>query len=472
MTADEARPERLHPLALLSDAGKAARNMFGGLAAGGYLAFQGRAEVGLLVVGAIVLVALAGLLLHWWRFSFRVGTDAIRIDSGVLSRNHRTIPFDRIQDVSIAQGPVQRLVGVATVTLETGGSSGGKEEGVLAGVALARAEAIRDHVRAQRRGARVEAVPEAVGADPEPIFAMDARRVLVCGLFNFSLALFAGLFGASQTVGDLFGIDPFERAFWRPILVESGWGAWLLGHRIGLAVGGIAVLVLAGLATGLVRTFLREWGFRLDRSGAGLRRRRGLLTRTDVVLPLRRVQAAVIATGPVRNAFGWRSLSVLSLAGDTGDKGQSSNHVLAPLATDEELQGIGAELGWSVPGVATQWRPVSRAYVWTFCVLLLPVFPLLLLLGPIRWLQWRNTAWALEDGRLLIRTGWWRRRTLLLPLRNVQSVDLVETSLSRRFDTAQLVIGIAGGSLLGHRIPALPRKDASLLRRKLLSRQP
>ena len=32
----------------------------------------------------------------------------------------------------------------------------------------------------------------------------------------------------------------------------------------------------------VLRTVLREFGFRLDRTGSGLRRRRGLLTRTDV----------------------------------------------------------------------------------------------------------------------------------------------------------------------------------------------
>ena len=94
------------------------------------------------------------------------------------------------------------------------------------------------------------------------------------------------------------------------------------------------------------------------------------------------------------------------------------------------------------------------------------------LLGGLRWLEWRRTAWALEHGRLLIRTGWWRRRTLLLPLRNIQSVALQETALSRRFGVATIVVDVAGGALAGQPIPSLPRKVASHLRSNLLSSQP
>ena len=506
VSADEAPSERLHPVALLSGFGQAIRNIAGGIAAGGYFAFQGRLGTAVLVLGGIVMVTLAGLLLHWWRFSFRVGADTIRIDSGILSRNQRTIPFDRVADVSIAQGPIQRLVGIARVTLETGGSSGGAEEGVLAGIALGRAEALRDHVRARRIAFTVE-VPAIAGttgeAEAAPLFAMDVRRVLTLGIFSFSLALFAGLFGASQTFGDLLNIDPFERDFWRPILQQSGWGAWLLDHRLGLVLGGVTVLVVAGVVTGQIRTLLREYGFRLDRTGNGFRRRRGLVTRTDVSLPLRRIQAGLIGTGPVRDRFGWRAFKVLSLAGESGqgDKKGGGDHVLAPLATDAEIAPIAERIGLVLPGPETPWQKVSRAHVTAFAAVLAPVLlviagansaalaiggvpapsllapPLVaallfLFLAGLRLLEWHHTAHAMDGDRVLIRSGWWSRRTLLIPLRNIQNVTLEENSLGRRFGIATLAIDVAGGRSTGQRIPSLPRNQASLLLRELLSRQP
>ena len=81
LTADEAPAERLHPLALLSGLGRAVRNLVGGIAAGGYFAFQGQTFVALMMLGSVLLVTPIALFIHWRRFSFRVGSDAIRINT-------------------------------------------------------------------------------------------------------------------------------------------------------------------------------------------------------------------------------------------------------------------------------------------------------------------------------------------------------------------------------------------------------
>src|SRR5688572_22578201 len=97
-------PERLHPLFLLSGLGGSLRGMAGGYAFIAYLAVSGQASTALLA-GVALLAFLAGsLFIYWTRFEFRVGGNEIRIDSGIISRTHRSIPFERIQDVDISQG--------------------------------------------------------------------------------------------------------------------------------------------------------------------------------------------------------------------------------------------------------------------------------------------------------------------------------------------------------------------------------
>ncbi|HVF82637.1 MAG TPA: PH domain-containing protein [Sphingomicrobium sp.] len=508
-SADLAPAERLHPLIILTGLGGSLRGVAGGYAGVGYLAATGRLEVALLVGAALLVGLVISLALYWRRFSYRVGAHEIRIDSGIVSRTHRSIPFDRVQDVELEQGPLARLLGLAKVKFETGGASaGGEEEGVLPAIALHRAQALRDHVRARRGSAPLPA-QQGAGADEQPpIFAMDVRRVLVAGVFNFSLAIFAGLFGATQTLGDVIGFDPFEREFWEQQLSGNPLLDYAAEHRLAAVVAGLLLLALAGLATGLIRTALRNYGFRLDRSGIGLRRRRGLLTRTDVTLPLRRAQAALILTGPVRGALGWFELKLQSLAQDEGGRG---DHTVAPLATAAESKAILAELGWTPAPPSAEWRSVSRAYVWSLAVGLAPVILLasamlgLLAILPYRvdpaareqiavtsgpaaislavllsalvwaiaarWLAWRRTAYTFHADALHVRTGWWRRRHVLLPLRNVQSVDLSESFISRRFGTASLTIGVAGGrGFAQHSIPAIPREKASQVRDALLSR--
>ena len=117
-----------------------------------------------------------------------------------------------------------------------------------------------------------------------------------------------------------------------------------------------SLLVLIGLGTGMVRTLLREYGFRLDRTEVGLRRRRGLLTLTDVTLPARGPRRRSSAPGRCAIAFGWRDLKLQSLASDEGGKG---DHVVAPLADDEEIGTILAALGWRPLPESIGWQRVS-----------------------------------------------------------------------------------------------------------------
>lgn len=491
MTAEDravGEPERLHPLFLLTGLGGSLRGMAGGYAAIGYLAVTGRAGTALFAAIALLAVLVLSMFLYWTRFEFRVGDSEIRIDSGIFSRTHRSIPFDRIQDVDLSQGPLARLLGIAKVKFETGGSAGaGEDEGVLHAIPLQRAEQLRALIRAHRStGAATVEDPDEV--EQAPVFAMDLRRVLLAGVFNFSLALFAGLVGATQTFGDAFGFDPLSRAFWLS-LVSAGdpIADYILAHRVAAAFAGAALLVLIGLATGIVRTLLREYGFRLDRTDVGLRRRRGLLTRTDVTLPARRAQAAIVGTGPLRDTFGWRDLKLQSLASDEGGKG---DHVLAPLARDEEVRAILAALGWRPLSATIAWLRVSSAYLWTLAAVLSPLLLIAALaalrapnfaLGAavilgllfVRWRGWKRTLYALDGDRLLLRAGWWRRRTVILPLARIQSIDLTENFVSRWFGTASLAFGVAGGSgFSAHVIPALPRETARTLRGQLLVLDP
>ena len=187
----------------------------------------------------------------------------IRIDSGILSRIHRSIPFDRIQDVDITQPLLARAFGLARVKFETGGSAGAKEdEGVLQAIALTRAQDLRDlGPRPPRR--RLPKPPPWTTAERPPIYAMDLRRVLLAGVFNFSLAVFAGLFGAQSDLWRRRAASTPCRAASGARMLAAGSPLLdlILAHQIIAAIAGLVVLVLVGLATGMVRTLLRDYRF-------------------------------------------------------------------------------------------------------------------------------------------------------------------------------------------------------------------
>ncbi len=104
------------------------------------------------LVGAM-LVLFVGLIftlyLMWpfvafrhWGFALRE-TDLL-IRSGVFWKHVIAVPFNRIQHVDSAAGPLMRSMGLARLTIHTAGSQMGSVG--LPGLPAARAEALRDYL--------------------------------------------------------------------------------------------------------------------------------------------------------------------------------------------------------------------------------------------------------------------------------------------------------------------------------------
>ena len=109
------------------------------------------------------------------------------------------------------------------------------------------------------------------------LFAMSPKRVVTFGLFEFSLAVVAVVAGLAQQFDFLLPFEVWDWRAWREQLAAPG--QWLAGLGFLAQVLGVVVaigsLALVGVATGVIRTVLREWNFRLERTDKGLRRRRG-----------------------------------------------------------------------------------------------------------------------------------------------------------------------------------------------------
>ena len=109
-----------------------------GFAAGGRVV-----AVILVVMGAIGLV---GRWLAWQRFTYSFDGEVLRVEEGVLSRSHRTLDVDRVQQVEIDRSAVARLFGLAALRVETAGSSS-EVEVELKVIPLEEAQALRTEIR-------------------------------------------------------------------------------------------------------------------------------------------------------------------------------------------------------------------------------------------------------------------------------------------------------------------------------------
>jgi len=414
------------------------------------------------------LVVLPWIVLYYVRFRYWITPSELIIHSGVLTRRKRNIPIERIQNIEIEQGPMQRILRTAKVAVYTAGSA--SAEGVLEYVSLEEAREIRAVVREIQQefsvsGTRNPDLPPSVeprehgasaeDADLDTLFAMSPKRVVLAGVFRFSWLYMAGFFSLMQYVDPdptvvfawLAGAN-FEE--WSQIIEASPWIAGML------VVGGAVSL---GWLSGIAVTMNRYHRFRVRLLGDKLHREHGLLTLSEGTIPLKRIQAYIIRTNPLMKRFGWYRLELQTMGIDLKQKGFQ---VAAPLATMEEVAGIISSLsGMSLP---SEWQPVSRLTVrrfiirntialavviasiwwwWDGVIWGAALLPLIVLMAVLRY---RNMGYSASKGELAMRKGVFRKHVWLIPTPKIQTFSLTESFFQRRLDLSTVYVDTAGAS--------------------------
>ena len=89
----------------------------------------------LLVISALPAFLYAKLWVD--RLIYQVTNEGVFIKEGILFKKWKTIPFDKITDIVISQGPLETIFGLKSVKIQTAGMGFGTPEGVLHGIANA-----------------------------------------------------------------------------------------------------------------------------------------------------------------------------------------------------------------------------------------------------------------------------------------------------------------------------------------------
>jgi putative membrane protein len=105
------------------------------------------------------------LIVLWCKYHtlrYRFDDKGVSMSWGVLFRRETYLTYRRIQDIHVTRNIVQRWLGLATISLQTASGTSGAEmsiEGIL------EAEALRDYLYAQMRGAKGEVPAESAARD-------------------------------------------------------------------------------------------------------------------------------------------------------------------------------------------------------------------------------------------------------------------------------------------------------------------
>lgn len=331
-------------------------------------------------------------------------------------------------------------------------------------------------------------------ADYDQLLELRTVDLLVLAATNFQLGSLLFVLVGFPLVGDvatgvlLAAAEPFGGpTSLDPALVTPD-QYFILG-----GVAGPLVLVI-GYVLSAARAVLEYYAFELGRRGNDLVYERGLLQRYSGSIPTDKIQTLTVReTAPMR-WLGYAALDV-ETAGYAGGGGSGGGTQAAvPVAARDRVLDLASDLfEYDAPDLE---RPPKRArerYAVRYAIIVLIVLafaygvaqlypgftlwyaPALFLLAvpPAAHLKWAHRGYALRDDHVVVRTGFWRRRTAVVPYYRLQTVVGEATVFQRRRHLASLVADTASSATLSRSSPTahdLDADDVDRLQRELRDR--
>lgn len=436
---------------------------------------------------AVLAVFVAVKIAAWRRFTYRIDSDSLRIESGIFNRQRREVPLRRIQQVDLQRKLRHRVLGVAVVRIDTAGGTSGAEA-VLEALADDEAMALREALllRSQAQGADVfAAAAEAPAVTDDPTGAAPASGTaagpsdateqqsrgapagrppeVVAQLTTRQLAV-AGVTGAR-----LLAVLPLAGAAFGLFIELPGALADSAADQVGdqlssmvtlIALALLAIPVVLGIAT--ATSVLTDHEFTLVRSGTDLHLRRGLLDQREATLSLQRIQVVRIYDNPLRRRLGLVSVQLQS-AGSGASADGSVSRLTIPYVASDELHAL---LDHVLPGATPLPElipapPAARRRAWVrrvgpvvlvalaWAALTRSPWALLLLLasipaGYLADLAYRGLGHAATGSFVFARRGGLVRELVAVPIAKTQSSLLSSSPFQRRVDLGTLQLGVAG----------------------------
>ncbi|WP_136588691.1 PH domain-containing protein [Salinigranum halophilum] len=194
----------------------------------------------LLVVGVFLFSWIAGAvaaIVNYYDFHLVRTGDELQYERGLLQRYDGSIPFDKLQTLTVEDTPLKRAFGYATLLIETAGYAPGQSSGGGRGSEAAVPLAERD---------RVFELANAIDAFGDPELTRPPKRVRRRYVVRYLLvvgALVAVLFGVDAALAGVTGLGPLPFPWYLPLVfvlvippaAHLKWthrGYWLGEHHV------------------------------------------------------------------------------------------------------------------------------------------------------------------------------------------------------------------------------------------------
>lgn len=411
-------------------------------------------------VGALVALALAGAVAHYWRFQYRLEDTALVVTKGVFQRERLQIPLEKIQAIHLFQGPIQQVFGLTGLRVDTAGSSGNELQ--LVAVSKAEASALqgllagRFYADSSHAEEETEQSESNTGYAGQPLVDLNGSQLFKVGLTQNHLRnAFVGL-ALFASVG-----NPLEEVI-RTALGTIPPAALLVLSALSvlLFVPGLLLFLLSGVLISLAVTLFKYFRFRSALGKEGVQIEMGLLRRNVFQVPFSKIHLTTWQSRWTSRLMGFETLQIRQA--QASDQPSAAMRVFVPAMAEKNKKAVEQILYADLSEPPHfQLRPARRL---RWLIWLASWAPSLLLLGArpnlatgvaiVLWLcftgytssrRYRSLKLRVHSDTVVIQKGWFWHKRHMIKMSQLQGIQWRRHLLLERRGVGHLTFHTAAG---------------------------
>lgn len=422
-----------------------------------------------LALGTLLVLAVVGLIsfLKYQNFTFYIDVenDEFVISEGILNKTKTSIQLNKIQQVSINQSFIQRIVGVYELEVDTAGSN--KKEGKINAISHSLALSLKVHLLNNEQKLKSISAIEGGATEHEvqsPILFIGISFIslikvgITSSYFkSFSLLLLFFLTASDYinkfTGRDILNDDAIEKYVNKSVVLTS------LAVFLVLLFGVVIVI-------NLFRVVVRYFNYKITKQSGSLLLSFGLVNTKSTILKPEKVQITTISRNYFQKKMNVLEMKIKQATG--GEKQKLYTAIEIPGCNNEEKDEILKFLFNQIPQKGYSLQPNYRKLV--FAIFLVIILPLLVFytvaynvqavmklvyltpvyatfVGMILYFGFLNYRMFISDYFIIKQSGAWDIKDEIIAIEKIQAITTSQLFWHKKADIGYLTLHTAGGSI-------------------------
>lgn len=405
----------------------------------------------------ITIIVFLFSYLNYQRTFFQLESQNTFVyETGVFHKQRVTIPLDKIQQISITQGLIQKIFRVYKLTVDSGGSS--KVDVKLPALDLEIAEALKAALL------QTEVLPksEIQNSDIKSFYSLRFSTLLKLGFTADYRATFVFLFLLIQTLYEnTKNLLSYNEKDWIENGVQKYQSSFFYLYLFAFAF-------LTFILINIIRVFLKYANYKIEKNNHKLSLSYGLINTNSEHIQSNRIQIFEWEQNYFQKLFDIAIVKIhqLEQIDEVSKKGKKGLHIpgvsTAEFSKIKELLQIksAAPIAVLKPHIKFYFFKVfifgflpallllSFAFYFNYVQIAINIaLPYILLNGIFWWVYYKNHRLIINEDFIQVKQGVWDKSTLYIDLWKIQYIELSQLFWQVKHNLGSIKVRTAGGSL-------------------------